>query len=427
MRASTPTLLLVHALLLLQSAGHALPTDVEMIGVTAEGRAYWPRWRGPTGQGLAVDSGYPDRWSPQDNVVWRVEVPGRGHSSPIVWGDRVFLTTAYEGGRRRSLVAFSRNDGSLLWESFAPAAEPESIYAKNSHASSTPATDGRLVYAYLGNHGLTAFDMEGRRVWHRSFDDVSTRHGTAGSPLLYRDRVILFQDHDGPRGSFLAAFAREDGRQLWWTPRREHVGWGSPVAIRAGDRDEIVVSSQGRVYAYDPDDGRELWSCRGNLSEVTPTPVVGAGLVFCTSGRAGPTLAIRPGGAGDVTDTHVAWQTPKGSPFIPSPLFHDGRLYTVNDMVSVVSCYRARDGKLLWQGRLGEARRESFSASPVAVDGKVFLTNDEGQTFVVRAGDRFELLHVNELGEPVLASPALVDRNWYIRGRDHLYRIGHAQ
>ena len=409
----------------LQAPGHA-EVGVAMVPVDPPADRYWSRWRGPSGQGV-VDAGthrYPDTWSATENVAWRAAVPGRGHSSPILWDDKIFLTTAYDDGQRRSVLAFSRTDGRLLWETFVPPAAAESMYPKNSHASSTPATDGKLVYAYFGNHGLAAVDFEGRLIWHQGFGPVPTRHGSAGSPLLYRDRVVLYQDHNGPRGSFVAAFEKATGRELWRTPRRETVGWGTPVAIRLEDHDEIVVSGEGRVYAYDPATGKELWSCAGNLQEAVPTPVVGAGLLFCSTGRAGPTLAIEPGGKGDVTGERVRWQTSKGSPFIPSPVLYDGRLYMVNDMASVASCHRAADGELLWQGRLGEARREGFSASPVALDGKVFFTNDDGETFVLRAGDTFEILRVNPLGEPTLASPALVDGKWYFRTAGHLVCIG---
>ena len=409
----------------LQSPGHAADAEVTMVPVDPPGDRYWPRWRGPSGQGLVDTSAhtYTDTWSPTENVTWRVAVPGRGHSSPIVWEDRIFLTTAYDDGRRRSLLAFSRSDGRMLWETALPPATAEAMYPKNSHASGTPSTDGKLVYAYFGNHGLVAIDFEGRLIWRRSFGDVPTRHGSAGSPLLYRDRVVLYQDHTGPAGSFIAAFDKTTGDVRWRTSRRETVGWGTPVAIRVGDRDEIVVSGERRVYAYDPDTGAELWSCAGNMPEAVPTPVTAGGLLFCSTGRAGPTLAIRPGGRGDVTAERVTWQTAKGSPFIPSPLAYQGRLYMVNDMVSVASCHRAADGELLWQGRLGEARREGFSASPVALDGKVFFTNDEGETFVLRAGDSFEILRVNRLGERTLASPALVDGNWYFRTEGHLLCI----
>ena len=229
--------------------------------------------------------------------------------------------------------------------------------------------------------GLAAFDFNGKLAWHKDLGDVDNYHGAAGSPLLYKNRVILYQDFDG--GSFVAAFDSRTGKEMWRTPRRASVGWGTPVAVRVGTRDEIIVSSQAAVTAYDPDTGRELWVCDGNSFEVIPTPVVGHGLVFASSGRVGPTLAIRPGGRGNVTRTHLAWTSPKGSPFVPSPIIYGDQLYMVNDMASIVTSFEAATGKVLWQGRLGVAQREGFSASPVAVDGKVFFTNDQGETFVL--------------------------------------------
>jgi outer membrane protein assembly factor BamB len=191
-----------------------------------------------------------------------------------------------------------------------------------------------------------------------------------------------------------------------------------------GDHDEIIVNSQQRVYAYDPATGRELWRCGGTMYEVIPTPVVGYGMVFCSSGRAGPTLAIRPGGKGDVSRSHLAWSSPRGSPFVPSPILYGELLYMVNDMTSIVTTLDPATGRTVWQGRLGVARREGFSASPVAVDGKVFFTNDDGETFVIRAGPKFELMHVNRMDDRILASPALLDGRWYIRTASRLVAIG---
>ena len=416
------------AIWLLVFAALALPVapevPVAMIEPGGEAQKYWPRWRGPSGQGYVKGSGYVDTWTDTQNVVWRAPVPGSGNSSPIVWGDFVFLTTSYDEGTRKAIVAFRRSDGALLWEAFAPEAPAERTNAKNGYASGTPSTDGKRVYAYLGNHGLLAVDFKGKQAWHRSLGHFDASHGTAGSPLLYKNRIILYQDQRGGDGSFVAAFDADTGNQVWRTPRQERVGWGTPIAIRAGDRDEIIVSSMRRVYAYDPDTGKELWSAAGNMFEVIPTPVVGEGLVFCSSGRAGPTLAIRPGGTGDVTETHVAWKAAKGSPFIPSTLLHDGVLYMVNDMVSVATAYDAKSGEVLWQGRLGEAARESFSASPVVVGDKIYFTNDLGETFVIAAGREFKLLHVNTLNARTLASPALVDGRWYWRTATELLSIG---
>jgi outer membrane protein assembly factor BamB len=405
---------------------HAAPAvDVEMIAVEGEGAKYWPRWRGPSGQGYVVGTSYVDTWSATENVKWRAAIPGLGHSSPIVWRDRIFLTTATHEGDRMSMLAFNRSTGQKLWETVVPTRGIEHVYQKNSRASATPTTDGERIFASFGTHGLAAFDFSGKIVWHTHLGDIANYHGTAGSPLLYKDRVFIYQDHRNPANpSFVVALDARTGREIWKTTRTESVGWGSPVVIRAGDRDELIVHSQRRVAAYDPASGAELWTVRGNMQEVIPTPVVGQGLLFCSSGRAGPTFAIRPGGSGDVTSTHVEWSSPKGSPFVPSGLVHGDLLYLINDMQSILTVFEAKSGQLVYQDRLGMPVREGFSVSPVAVGDKLFFTNDEGQTFVVQAGRAFKLLRVNELGARVLASPALVDGIWYWRTDRELLAIG---
>jgi outer membrane protein assembly factor BamB len=334
-----------------------------------------------------------------------------------VWADRLYVTTAHEGGGKLSLVAYNRADGRKLWETFVPQEGVEHVHQKNGHASATPVTDGQAIYASFGRHGLVAFNMDGKILWHRKFGVIDNYHGPAGSPVLYKDRIFLYQDHEGSPGqrAFVAAFDARTGKTLWETPRTETVGWGTPIVINTGERDELVVNSQRRVAAYDPASGKELWTVRGMTFEVIPTPVVGEGLVFASSGRAGPTFAIRPGGSGDVPATHVAWSTPKGSPFVPSGVVHNGLLYLINDMQSILTAYEAKTGTLVYQGRLGVAQREGFSASPVVVNDEVFFTNDDGETFVVKAGREFNLLHTNTLGERTLASPALVDGIWYWR------------
>ena len=397
-----------------------------MIEVEGEGAKYWPRWRGPSGQGIVKAGKYTDKWSPAERVKWKVPVPGLGHSSPIIWGNRIFLTTAHDEGARLSMLAFDRTTGKQLWETFVPTKQDvEHVYPKNSRASATAVTDGTLVYASFGTHGLMAVDFNGKIAWHNPIGRLANTHGSAGSPILYKDRLFIYQDHKGTDevGSYVGAFDKKTGKQLWKTDRVETVGWGTPVVIRAGDRDELIVSSQYRIYGYDPQTGKELWKVSGHGFEVIPTPVVAEGLILCSSGRQGPTIAIRPGGSGDVTKTHVAWTSPKGSPFIPSGVVVDGVLYLVNDIQSILTAHDVKTGTVLYQGRLGEAKREGFSASAVAVDGKVFFTNDDGETFVVQAGREFKLLHVNTLGERTLASPALVDGHWYFRTTGSLLAI----
>ncbi len=401
------------------------PAEVRMVPPEGDGGRWWPRWRGPSGQSVVADGNYPDQWSPTDNVLWKVKVPGQGNSSPIVWNDRIFLTTAHDKGKRRSIVCFDRAAGKQLWEAFVPDGKTEKVQGKNGWASGTPTTDGERVWAYLGNCGVLCCDFAGKVIWHETFGEMNVFHGPSCSPLLYKDKIIVFQDHKGPGSSFVVALDKLTGKEVWKTPRTERVGWGSPVAISVNGKDQIIVSSEFRVYAYDPHTGKVLWSCGGNLVEVTPTPVVGHGLLFCCSGRVGPTLAIRPDGAGDVTKSgKLAWKTIKGSPFIPSPLLYGDYLYTANDIVSVVSCFEAKTGKLQWQARCGHEVKHGFSASPTGVNGKVFFTNDDGETYVMKAGPKHELLHVNRLGEKTLASPALVDGRWYWRTAEHLWCIG---
>ena len=413
-------------ILLVSGGTSAVPAPqasaVSMVAITGEGAEYWPRWRGPSGQGIVSGTGYPDTWSSTQNVLWKVPVPGEGNSSPIIWGDRIFLTTARDGGQRLSLIAFRRSDGTQLWEASAPEGRQEFVHDKNGHASATASTNGKLVYVSFGSRGLMAFDFDGKLAWRQDLGAINNYWGTAGSPLLYKDRVILYQDQRA--GSFIAAFDAATGKQLWRTPRNATVGWGTPVAITANGRDEIVVNGQYAVVGYSPETGAELWRVSGTTMEVVPTVVVGHGLLFSSSGRAGPTLAIRPGGQGDVTGTHLVWSSPRGSPFIPSPILHGDRLYMVNDMTSIATAFDAKTGETVWQNRLGVAQREGFSASPVVVDGKIFFTNDQGETFVLRGGSQFELMHVNNLGERTLASPALVDGRWYFRTAASLVAIG---
>ncbi len=396
-------------------------TGVRMVPPEGDGARYWSRWRGPSGQGIVEGTGYPDTWSETTNVAWKTDVPGSGHSSPIVWGDRIFLTTSRDRGNRVSILSFRRSDGALLWETDAPDGRAERHHGKNSPASATVTTDGERIYASFGSRGMVAVDFDGRVAWHRDLGHIANYHGPAGSPLLYRDTVIIYQDQRG--GAFVIALDKRTGETRWRTARSASVGWGSPVAITVGDHDELIVSSQRQVQSYDPTTGEELWSCGGNRVEVIPTPVVGHGLVFCTSGRAGPTLAIRPGGRGDVTDTHVEWKTTRGSPFVPSPVLYGDYLYTLNDMSGIITNLNAKTGETIWQERLGRPRREGISASPVIVDDKLFVTTDDGQTFVMKTGPEFELLHTNDIGERTLASPALVDGTWYIRTASQLIAI----
>ena len=424
--------LVLAALVSMPATAEAQP-GVRMVPPPNDGERYWPRWRGPSGQGVVDGSGYVDTWSDTANVKWRTSVPGSGHSSPIVWGDQIFLTTSRSGGRRLTVLSYSRTDGSLLWETDAPAGLVESHHGKNTPASATPTTDGERVYVSFGSRGMLALDLDGNIVWHRDLGEIQNYHGPAGSPLLYNDTVIIYQDQGASfgagginresAGAYVTALDAATGEPRWRTARAASVGWGTPIAISLGDHDELIVSSSRDVRSYDPTSGEELWTCDGNQFEVIPTPVVGLGLVFCTSGRAGPTLAIRPGGRGNITDTHVEWQTTRGSPFVPSPVLYGDYLYTLNDMSSIITCLNARTGETVWQERLGRPQREAISASPIVVDDKLFVTTDQGITYVLKTGPEFEILHTNDIGARTLASHALVDGVWYMRTVDELLAI----
>lgn len=405
--------------------------DVRMV-VPKESIGQWPNWRGPSGQGLVLrpekfmPPKYPDAWSDKDNILWKAPVPGQGNSSPCIWDHRLFLTTSYDKGQKRSFVCFDCNDGKKLWETTLPLELSEKVQSKNGWASSTCATDGRIVVSYFGAMGVFCVDREGKHLWHYPVPEMNVFHGTACSPLIYKDKVIVFQDQQSKTGSFVVALDKNTGKELWKTPRKEKVGWGSPIAISVDGKDQIIVSSQDRVYAYDPKDGSPIWSCGGNLYEVTPTPVVGHGLLFCCSGRVGPTLAIRPDGKGDITKSDkLVWKVGAGSPFIPSPILVGDLLYTVNDVNSVIRCFDAKTGKMHWSERCGEEVKHGFSASPVAVDDKLFFTNDDGDTFVLAAGTQFKVLHVNSIGERMLASPAFVGGRWFLRSEKHLWCVGY--
>ena len=349
------------ATLLITASGSVMSRagDVRMVEVIGEGARFWSRWRGPSGQGFVAPGKYANTWSPTTNIKWRVPIPGAGNSSPIVWADRLYVTTAQEGGSKLSLMAYARADGRQLWETLVPQEGVEHVHQKNGHASATPVTDGQMIYASFGRHGLVAFNTDGKIVWHRKFGVIDNYHGPAGSPVLYKDRIFLYQDHEGSSAqrAFVAAFDAKTGKTLLETPRSETVGWGTPVVINSGERDELVINSQRRVAAYDPQTGRELWTVRGMTFEVIPTPVVGEGLVFASSGRAGPTYAIRPGGSGDVTATHVAWSTPKGSPFDQRHAEHSDRVRSEDRYARVSRATRRRPARrILGVSRRGQRR-----------------------------------------------------------------------
>jgi outer membrane protein assembly factor BamB len=351
--------------------------------------------------------------------VWRVKVPGVGNSSPVVWGDHLFLTSSDANGTKRFVHCFSRTDGNLRWTRHAPPRPPEpGVREKNGYASATPVTDGERVICFLGSCGLVCYDFAGDLRWHYDALTVKTTHGTGSSPLLYKHLVILAQDQNRTDSIFLALDKRT-GKKAWEGKRPRAMTWTTPVVVRVGDHDELVLAGAETVRGYDPASGKELWSLRGPTQEVIPALVVGNDLLYSASGRNGPTLGLRPGGSGDVTATHLVWRAVRGGPHVPTPVLVNGRLYTAND-TGILSCLDAATGKLLYQERL----EDQFSASPVVAGELLYFPGESGITYVVRAGDTPVVVSRNDLGAPILASPAVVDGRLYMRTAEELVCIG---
>lgn len=384
----------------------------------------WPQWRGPASQGLSNEQALPIHWTQTRNVRWRTPIPGEGSSSPIVWDDHVFVTSSLDFGLRRIVHCLSRTTGEILWSRETLDEDPEITSALTGHAAATPVTDGKHVVAFFGNAGLVCYDFAGHLLWKRSFGQFESELGLASSPIIHQGNVIQLCDHDGTKfysfDSFLIALRIADGKDVWRTERpRLFRSWSTPIIVpRNKQTDQLIVNAQDEVRSYDSQTGKQLWKVRGMTGWVTPTPVFAEGLVFATSGKDGPTLAIRPDGQGDVTESHVDWQHRKGAPYVCSPLYHDGLLYVHNEQ-GILHVYEAATGELQYRKRLSG----KFSASAVAGDGKIYLSNEAGDTFVIQPGREFELLATNALEEECLASPAISEHCLFLRTRHHLYCI----
>lgn len=408
----------------------SLPTVVRgHLADDAAASAVWPGWRGGPAGGVSAARGLPVSWSASDGFDWKVAVPGEGNSSPVVWDDRIVLTTALGEGPTRTLalVCFDAESGELLWQSEAATAAG-ATHAKNGYASATPATNGERIFVSFGSAGLFCYDFGGELLWRVALGDLKHMWGTASSPVLFGDLVIQLCDHQ--HGSYLAAFHQASGERIWEARRDSYGSWSTPVLIEARDeqgqrRVELVVNGTGTndarggfVIAYDPATGAELWRVQGTTDIVCPTLIVGDDLLVSTSGRNGPIFAIEPGGGGNVTASRVRWKLRRGGAYVPTGLAYEGRLYTLADG-GVVSCHELKSGKRIWQQRL----RGTFTASLVAGDGKIYAVSESGTVYVLAAGDTFQLLAENPMNERCLATPALAGGAVVLRTARHLYRI----
>ena len=399
----------------------AVAVRVLMVAPGAEGE--WPQFRGPTGQGIVIDEPFPMHWSEQKNVIWRRELPGRGNSSPVIWGQKLFVTSASADGTQRWLLCYSTQTGDLLWQHQVPppVEQLEKLYNKNTYASSTPVTDGERVVAFFGNSGVICCDFEGKELWQHNVGPFPTMHGPGTTPVLYGDKVILIQDQNSGESLFVA-LDKHDGHVIWKHQRPLAMCWSTPIVVRSGSRDELLYNGSNVFAAYDPNTGTELWRITGASRESIPMPVIGGGRIYSVSGRNGPMFALKPGGDGDLTESNTLWSVPRGGPHVPTPVYVNGRLFMVNDM-GIASCRNAESGELVWQERMSGR----FSMSMLVVGDNLIATSESGTTHILKASDKYEELAVNELNETVLATPAIVRGRIYFRTAECLICIGEAK
>ncbi|MFZ5832189.1 MAG: PQQ-binding-like beta-propeller repeat protein [Planctomycetota bacterium] len=425
----------------------------------ARGELNWPQFRGPGARGVADDATFPDRWSATENVAWKTDLPRRGWSSPVVWGNRVLLTTVvnrgeseppkkglYLGGNRLEpqesihewwVYCLDLDSGEILWkEKVHEGPPPGPIHIKNSYASETPVTDGERAYFYFGNVGVFAFDFDGKRLWEKRFEPHAMRDGwgTAASPVLHGDRLYIVNDNE--EESWLLALEKRTGEQVWRITRDEKSNWSTPFAWVNSQRTELITPGTGRVRAYDLD-GKELWSLEGMSGITIATPFAEDDLLYITSGFVGsrlrPIYAIRPGASGDISLTgsatsneFIAWCNWRAAPYNPSTLLYRDTLYVLLDR-GMLSAYDAKTGTPLYEReRIPESG--GFTASPWAARGKIYCLDEDGVTFVLRAGDKFELLHANRLADDDMgmATPAIVGDRLLIRTAARVYCIRDA-
>jgi outer membrane protein assembly factor BamB len=382
----------------------------------------WPGWRGPRGDGTSRETRIPLRWSKTENVRWKTAIPGKGHSSPVVWGDRVFLTTCLENEKQRVLLCIDRRDGKILWQRVVLTAELEEKHGLNSYASSTPVTDGKHVWVPFLSYPrvqLACYDFDGKLAWMKSPGEFHSKHGFCSCPVLYEDTVILNCDQDAE--AFIVAFDKATGAERWRADRPNRTrSYCTPLVVTAAGKKQLVLSGSKCVASYDLDTGKQHWIVDGPTEQFVASMVYGNDVLFLTAGF--PTyhlMAIRPDGAGDVTHTHVLWHDTKGAGYVPSPVAFGKWFFVVTDG-GIASCLDARTGKRQWMERLGE----HHSASPVAAAGHLFFTDDAGVTHVIKPGEKFELVCRNALDEECYASPAAAHGHLFIRTLHHLWSIG---
>ena len=379
----------------------------------------WPQFRGPTGQGVSDEQGLPLTWSETKNVRWKVAIPGRGWSSPVVQGDRIWLTTATEEGKSLRAISVDRNTGAIVQnvEVFrlksAKLANP-----KNSLASPTPIVEGDRVYVHFGAFGTACITQSGEIVWKTKLEYDNGQHGTGGSPVLYEDLLII--SCDGNDVQFVVALDKLTGKVRWKKSREGYQAYTTPLIVELAGSPQVISPGAFRAISYDPRNGKELWQVTyGEGFSNVPRPVYGDGLVFICTGFQQPSLlAVRVDGKGDVTKSKIQWKLDSGVPLTPSPLLVGSELYMVTDN-GIVTCVDAKTGKEYWRARVGG----NHSASPIYADGRIYFLNEEGESVVLAPGQQLKHLATNQLDGRTLASMAVSNGSIFIRSDTHLYRI----
>jgi len=415
---------------------------------------YWPQWRGRDGQGVSNETSLPWQWGPEKNVIWKVRVEGQGHSSPVVWGDRIFVTTDVEGplvpgagapihmengeeflhpdsggadrSHRLSVLALDRTSGAVVWKKDVHEGTVfDNRHKQGSYAAPTPVADGDRVYAFFESQGVHAFDFDGTLLWSKSLGPIgSMGMGPGTSPVLFEGLLILQCDEDMGEKSFLVALDKLTGHEVWRRPRPVQSSWATPIVVGGPGGPELVTSGFEWVLAYDPRSGEELWRAKGVLSNAIPSPVAGDGFAILSAGYPDKRVfAVELGHRGDLTGSGaILWQYDKGTAYVASPIRYGDYLYLMNDK-GIVTCLEAETGKVVYEGGRVPVPA-TFMASFVAAEGKLFLTSEDGDTFVIAAGPQHRILATNSVGEKVTASPAISQGSFFIRGAEHLFRIG---
>lgn len=418
----------------------------------------WPSFRGVNASGVAEGTNPPINWDVEkaQNVLWKTTIPGLSHASPIVWGNQIYVITAISSDPKAGfkakdrgidlstdeakhtwmIYAIDKQTGKVIWSNKAYEGVPRARrHVKATQANSTPVTDGRYVVALFGSEGLACYDTNGKLLWKQDlgvlnpglWDDKNSSWGHSSSPVIYHDLVVV--QADGHSQSFIAAFNLKDGKQAWRVERNEITSWATPTIYQGRDRAELIANGGRYIRGYDPLTGKELWRFSDNNTEVKmQAPLIAHDLIYITGGYPPGRVmyAFRPGAAGDISlkageekNTFLAWSISKGSPYTPTPIIYGDLLYVLADN-GVFSTYEAKTGELVYQQRLPS----SFSASPVAADGRLYLASEDGDVFVVKAGRQYELLSKNTMGQPLMATPALASGMLIVRGENAIYALG---